>query len=995
MGGKNSHSRVKVLVALARLASFALISFLCLSLFFSSPNCSMGADNLSAVNIRDMSGLWNSDFGLLNFTQEGNRVEGSYSCCNGTITGTIKGNRLDFTWNDPVYGEGWGVFIIQDNGIKLTGKWGVEKNIAKGKWNGTRIREREFKGTPAYWLVTGRNKQVGLLEGNAVLYFSGKNVAGKLEGVYTFQTFGQNSRVEIFNYLKGTVIGEKIVLDWENPGDGSRGAMILRRDNEILQGEWQTSDGNSQGEITFSKPGSHVNTDKIDFGSFANRGIALNKGEELLNKGMDLQQNAEYGEAAELFKKAKTFFEQAGNTAKIDHTDIGLAQCYIFLGRYEDARRLYKEILKKTDDETTRMLAEAGLVMVEVELGVDENSPVVVPGLNKPDDDPVELRMKGFELLKEGQFQDGMEILERSLDGYSLLNNTPGISRNMRNSNLISQGNIRVAMAHACYKEKSYHRAIRQAENGLKIWRQLGAEPNIAQIYSTLGIFYQTIKNFKLSLYYFSKAVAIQKNAGLPGIWQTYYFLAKLHDETGEYRQAKAFFEQSIASIEKLRAGLRTDEAKIGFLSLKIAPFDDFVIFLLEKKPDGNYLLEALEVTERARGRALAELLARKSEYSAPASEPAENNSATAEYSSKPSEYYKKTFDEWFSPLSIIPRKADEIVRFIKQGETAYVVYFVTDPRTFVWLLLPSGEIHLETINYSKKKLAEAVGNLRTDINDGVNQGYNKILFDYLLKPLLTRLQSRMLSCRQMTIIPHDILNSLPFDSLSDSQGHVYPLLEYNITYLPALGIAEQFKPVRLNVDDRILLVGNPRGANLESAEKEVAHVAGLFSHHKKLMGKNADKETVISEINKGYDAVLFSTHGMPDLKNPQMSHLLLADGEKLTLKNITRLKLNTKLVVMSACETHIGKRFGGDELMALTRGFLASGCENVLTTLWTVEQNSASQIIINFFENLKAGLSPAQSLRRSQVRYLENKDIKAKQKRPYYWAPFIVIGSN
>lgn len=992
MGGENSHSRAKALAAFARSASFALVSLLCLSLFFPFPDCSSGADNLSGVNIRDMSGLWNSDFGLLNLTQEGNRVEGTYSYCNGTIAGTIKEKRLDFTWNDPIYGEGWGFFIIQDDGEKLTGKWGVKKNIAKGKWNGARIKEREFKGTPDYWLVTGRNKQVGLLEGSAVLYFSGKNVAGKLEGVYTFQALGQNSRVEIFNYLQGTVIGEKIVLDWENPGDGSRGAMILRRDNEILQGEWQTRDGNSQGEITFSKPGSHVNTDKIDFRSFANKGIALNEGEELLKKGMDLQQNAEYREAAELFKKAKTLFEQAGDTAKIDHADIGLAHCYISLGQYEDARRLYKEILKRTDDETTRMLAEAGLVMVEVELGVDENFPVAAPGLTKPDD-PVELRKKGVELLQEGEFQDGMEILERSLDGYSLLNSAPGISRNMRDSNLISQGNIHVAMAHACYKEKDYHSAIRQAENALKIWRQLGSEPNIAQIYSTLGIFYRTIKNFKLSLHYFSEAADIQRNAGLPGIWQTYYFLAKLHDETGEYRQAETFFGQSIATIERLRAGLRTDEAKIGFLSLKIAPFDDFVIFLLERKPDSNYLLEALEVTERARVRALAELLARKSEDSVPASELAENYSATAEFGSKPAEYYKETFDEWFSPLNITPRKADEIVRFIQQGETAYVVYFVTDPRTYAWLLLPSGEIHLETINFSKKKLAEAVGNLRTDINNGVNQGYDKILFDYLLKPLLTRLQSKMLSCRQMTIIPHDILNSLPFDSLSDNQ--VYPLLEYNVTYLPALGITEQFKPVRLNIDDRILLVGNPRGANLESAEEEVAHVASLFSHHRKLMGKTADKETVISEINKGYDAVLFSTHGMLDLKNPQMSHLLLADGGKLTLKNITRLRLNTKLVVMSACETHIGKRFGGDELMALTRGFLASGCENVLTTLWSVEQNSASQIIVNFFENLKAGLSPAQSLRRSQVRYLENKDIKAKQKRPYYWAPFIVIGRN
>lgn len=858
MKEKNRPS-IQVPAACAGSASFTLVSLLSLFLFFFLPDGSIGAEALSAKKNLNLSGRWNSDYGILHLTQKEKRVDGTYSCCNGSIAGTIRENRLDFTWNDPMYGQGWGFFIFQHNGDKFTGKWGMKKDIALGQWNGTRIRGEKAK-------------------------------------------------------------------------------------------------------------------EALDAGST----ISPGRGEELLRKAMDLQQNGEYGEAAALFKEARAHFVLSANTAKIDSADIGLALCAAVLGQYEDARRLYREILDRTDNETTRLLAKSGLAMVAVELGGEGDLYGAVPELTEPDD-PIELRMKGFALLQEGKFQEGMEALERALAGYRSLNSAPGISRNMHDSNLISQGNIHMAMSHGCYKEKEYPGAIRQAENALNIWLQLQSEPNIAQAYTSLGIFNQKLKNFNLSLQYFNKAAAIQKITGLPEIWQTFYFLAMLHDETGSLRPAETFFEQSIAAIENLRADLRTDEAKIGFFSLKTAPFEDFITFLLERKPGGSSVEQALEVTERARARALTELLAKKTPSSAPASELAS--------------YYGETFDEWFSPLHITPPKADEIVHFIQQGETAYIVYFVTDPKTYSWLLLPSGEIYLETINLSKKQLTETVENIRTDIHDGLDQGSSRILFDALLKPLLTRLQSRMSSCRQLTIIPHDILNNLSFDVLSDNQ--VYPLLEYTITYLPALAIAEQFKPVRLNPDDRILLVGNPRGAKLESAEEEVLRVAGIFPNHRKLTGKIADKETIISEINKAYDAVLFSTHGKPDLESPQLSHLLLADGDKLTLKDITRLKLNTKLVVMSACETHIGKRFGGDELMALTRGVLASGCENVLTTLWPVEQDSASRIVINFFENLNAGLSPAQSLRRSQVRYLEDKNIKAKQKRPYYWAPFLVIGSN
>ena len=828
---------------------------------------SEGADLPGSPAIPDISGKWNSDFGILDFTQDGNKVRGTYSCCNGIITGTIKGNRFRFTWQDPVYGKGWGVFVLNDDGRRLIGKWGINKETTVGEWNAWRTGDRPPAGnTPA--------------------------------------------------------------------------------------------------------------TPKI----------SQTEGDRLLQRAMELWQNTDYQEAAREFRKARAFFEQQGAAAKIDQADIGLAQCLASAGQYEEARRLYRKVLDSSGDETTKLLAQAGLAMVEVELG---RIPALPPEASEPlpPDDPAELRDRGLKLLNAGRFAQSIDILEKALSGYAALNSSPNISHNMRESNLISQGDIFTAMAYACCMLKDYQRAIRHGKNALKIWEKVGSEPNIAQAYSALGIFCQKSGHTEQALDFFLKAVQIQERKGLLEVWQTWNFLAKLNEDMEAWARAASYYEKSVSTIEKLRAGLRTDEAKIGFLSLKVAPFDDYVIFLIEHKPAKDYRMKALEITERARARALVELLVLGRDNPGSSFKPGKTRA-------EETEYYRRTFDEWFSPLTVTPPKADEIYRIVTTGRTAYLVYFVTDSTTYAWLLLPTGEIHLEKIELSRKKLTHLVENLRNDIHDGISQGTGEKLFNCLLAPSLKRLGSVMPECRQLTILPHDILNSLPFAALGHRQ--VYPLLEYSVTYLPAIGLASRLKPAGLNVTDRVLLVANPKGAGLDSADAEAEYIASLFPNSRKLAGKAADRKTVIEEMTKGYQAVLFSTHGKPDLSRPEDTYLLMAHGGRLTLKDITRLRLSAGLVVMSACETHVGKRYGGDELMALTRGFLSSGTDSVLTTLWSVEQESARRIISRFFENLRAGLLPAQALRKSQLMYLkQDSDVTLRQKRPRFWAPFIIIGKN
>ncbi len=88
--------------------------------------------------------------------------------------------------------------------------------------------------------------------------------------------------------------------------------------------------------------------------------------------------------------------------------------------------------------------------------------------------------------------------------------------------------------------------------------------------------------------------------------------------------------------------------------------------------------------------------------------------------------------------------------------------------------------------------------------------------------------------------------------------------------------------------------------------------------------------------------------------------------------------------MVLSACQTATGKLLGGDEVTGLTRTLLVSGANAVVSTLWNVDDAVTADLMAAFYRGLRAGHSPAESLRAAQL------SIRATHPQPAYWAPFI-----
>jgi len=160
----------------------------------------------------------------------------------------------------------------------------------------------------------------------------------------------------------------------------------------------------------------------------------------------------------------------------------------------------------------------------------------------------------------------------------------------------------------------------------------------------------------------------------------------------------------------------------------------------------------------------------------------------------------------------------------------------------------------------------------------------------------------------------------------------------------------------------------------------------------------NASRALIMSEALSQYRVLHFATHGLLNGERPELSGLVfsLVDREGrpqdgfLRLHEVYNLRLNANLVVLSACETGLGREIKGEGLIGLTRGFMYASAPRVVASLWNVDDLATAELMKLFYQGmLKDGLPAAAALRAAQFEL-------SKQKRwasPYFWAGFVLQG--
>jgi CHAT domain-containing protein len=160
----------------------------------------------------------------------------------------------------------------------------------------------------------------------------------------------------------------------------------------------------------------------------------------------------------------------------------------------------------------------------------------------------------------------------------------------------------------------------------------------------------------------------------------------------------------------------------------------------------------------------------------------------------------------------------------------------------------------------------------------------------------------------------------------------------------------------------------------------------------------NASEENVRTRDVTKYRVVHIATHGLLDAERPQFTGVVLSlVGNKtgdgfLRTDEIFNLRLGAPLVMLSACETGLGKEKRGEGVIGLTRAFMYAGAPTVGVSLWSVADKSTADLMTDFYKRLltsPAPASPSGAMRHAQIAMIAGKKYSA----PFYWAPFVLVG--
>jgi len=189
--------------------------------------------------------------------------------------------------------------------------------------------------------------------------------------------------------------------------------------------------------------------------------------------------------------------------------------------------------------------------------------------------------------------------------------------------------------------------------------------------------------------------------------------------------------------------------------------------------------------------------------------------------------------------------------------------------------------------------------------------------------------------------------------------------------------------------------------SSLPGTEQEVIEIYQYFVNNnfkaKANLYKAANEKEVKTTNLNNYRFIHFATHGFANMENPELSGLILAqdssDNEDniLFLDEILNLNLNSNLVMLSACETGLGKIYKGEGIIGLSRALIYSGAQNIGVSLWQVSDESTRELMTQFYKNIVDNNSNdfGEPLRNAKLKLIETKAFS----HPFYWSPFILIG--
>ncbi|HEU4713997.1 MAG TPA: CHAT domain-containing tetratricopeptide repeat protein [Pyrinomonadaceae bacterium] len=364
-----------------------------------------------------------------------------------------------------------------------------------------------------------------------------------------------------------------------------------------------------------------------------------------------------------------------------------------------------------------------------------------------------------------------------------------------------------------------------------------------------------------------------------------------------------------------------------------------------------------------------------------------------------------------------VPLTLDEIQQRVLDANTVLLEYSLGEERSFVWAVTPSS---VKSYELSPRATIEPLARRVYDLLTTRDPQYTEAsaqLSRILLSPVAADLKDK-----RLLIVGDGVLQYVPFAALPSPGGPNPLIVDHEIVTAPSAAVVAVLRQEMTNhraadktlavFADPVFSINDPRVApsqnrsglqdlrRLRFTRQEADDITRLVNGDSKLAAVDfAANRTLATSPEIGrYRIVHFATHGLINTEHPELSGVVLSLVDEkgrpqngfLRLYDLYNLKLSAELVVLSACQTALGRDIKGEGLVGLTRGFMYAGAPRVVASLWQVEDRASAEVMKRFYEAMFVQkLTPSAALRAAQVSMSADKRWHA----PYYWAAFTLQG--
>ena len=620
-----------------------------------------------------------------------------------------------------------------------------------------------------------------------------------------------------------------------------------------------------------------------------------------------------------------------------------------------------------------------------------------------------------------GNYVRAIEYHEKHLEISQLIGN-----RQSEGQALGNLGTVYTVYRHPIRKERK--KAIDYHQKHLAISRRIQDIHGEGQALGNLGITYQTQGEYAKAIKYHQKHLTISKEIqdlqgqgkALVNLGKAYLALGKIEQGIGylqdglkiarkikdrslegialanlgnSYLKSENFFlaeknlRASIRVMESLRAGLE-DIHKISILETQANIYRDLQKVLIAlNKPD-----IALEISERMRARAFVELLEKQ---------------LLSKSDSKP---------------TIQSPNIKQIKQVAKKHNATLVEYSIIydeeqASELFIWVISPTGQIKFRQVDLVDKNiiLSDSIrnfngemgifGTVRAGITIEPKSSNNtrlwqsaQQLYQLLIEPIDELLPNDPTA--HVIFIPHKEIFTVAFPTLQDAEGK-YLIEKHTLLTAPAIQVLDftYSKRQRIKeVEGNILIAANPTMPKtlppLPGTQSEALEIARIFNNIPitVIMGNYATETTIVSKMPTS-KIIHLATHVIStnlELLEIDTRAIVLSASESddgfLTSEEIQELKLNAELVVVSGCETAIGKIME-EGVIGLSRSLISAGASSLILAVWKIPDVSTAFLMSEFYKNFQRNPDKAQALRQAMLTTMK------KHPEPINWAGFTLIG--